>query len=230
MVRTLLNKYRKGSTDAIVAHLPQQSLQTFLSQDTRSDDPSEALDGYVNKLSRIHYSWLIEPLQQQTVPLQSYCVASLTENQRKGVSKTLSIPSLGKPLHPVFQEYFARILYFKVSDPEFIPASYLTPTTMTPLAKMTKRQLVDVIDLLGLHDLVSELKHIVDKKLLKRVYSCLSKQKQLFLKSILHQKDHFVIPSLELEHWNGSGEKLEKVLHRRGIIRLEKPFQVSIPI
>ena len=73
---------------------------------------------------------------------------------------------------------------------------------------------------LGLHDLSRELRGIVDQNILGKLYKGLSKKKQVYLKSCMHQSDKLVAPELGLRQWDGNLKKLESVLHQRGIMRM----------
>jgi hypothetical protein len=229
LFRVLLNKYHKGSTDSLLSYFPQDKVKTVLSQDVRSDEAIKAIEPIDEKIEHIHYSWLTNTLQGMPPSIKNFVFGALSEQHQKGLTKLVDIPVSDRAYIPVFKNYLLHYLYHQVDKENVLPVAFLPNSQLNSLTNLTKAQLVELIDFLGLHDLVGELKRVVDKKVLKNIYSCLSKQKQLFLKSIMPLRDKFVVPHLGLDHWNGNREKLETVLHRRGIIRLGKALSGQHP-
>lgn len=229
ILRVLLNKYHKGSPDAILSYLPQDDVKTILSQNVTSSDPLPSLETFEDKIGQIHYSWLVEPMQKIPKPIQEYALGVIPSQQRSGLAKLLNMKEPGTELHPFARLYFLDKVYQFIDGSEILPVEYLPASSLNELVELDKNQLVEVLDLLGLYDLVHELKHVVDKRHLKRVYACLTKKEQGYLKIILHQRDRLQTPHLGIEHWNGNRQKLESVLHRRGIIRLGKAMAGAHP-
>jgi len=111
-------------------------------------------------------------------------------------------------------------LYPEIKLKDVLPIEYLPLTDMNELAHFKKNGIVDLIDFLGLYDLSEEVRRIVDKKIVENIYKCLTRKKHQFLRGCLHQKGKLVTQSIRLEHWDGNCQKLAKILHHRGMIRL----------
>jgi len=77
-----------------------------------------------------------------------------------------------------------------------------------------------LVDLLSLQDLAAELRHTVETKTLKKIYSFLTKEEQKRLKEISSQKDLLHAARLSLGRWDGTEESLRLKLHKRGLARL----------
>ena len=229
LLRVLLNKYHQGSTDAVLSFLPQESVKTVLSQDVHSENALKAVEPIEMKFDEIHYSWLTSTFQKFPPAVKKFVFGALSSSHQKGLGKLVDLPPNEHDYIPVFRNYLLHYLYHNVDKENVLPVDYLPTSPLNSLTSLSKDQLVELIDLLGLHDLVGELKRVVDKKVLKNVYSNLSRQKQLFLKSIMPLRDKFVTAHLGLDHWNGEKKKLETVLHRRGIIRLGKALSGQHP-
>ena len=118
------------------------------------------------------------------------------------------------------ESFVASQLLQYLDDSSFLPRSWGTQTELTPLLNYSHRKLSMFIDFLGLHDLSKELPQVLDKERLKNIYSFLTKAKRNYLKLCLKTKDKAPFPKIQLNRWDGDIEKLRKVLHIRGIMRL----------
>lgn len=218
--RVLLNHFHEGSAEAFLKHLPQEDVKRILSQNVLSSDPAAALKSPTDFLARIHYSWLLKPFKELSPDMQSFVLSSLTKEQAQGLCKFLGVPFKPLPIKNCFNEYFLNEFCRHLQLDKLTPLAYLPETSLTPLGRCSKQELVELIDFLGLFDLAGEIRQIVDKKLLEQIYTCLSKKKQLYLRTTLHQIDKLNTPKLGLDALNGDCKKIEIVLHRRGLIRL----------
>ena len=91
---------------------------------------------------------------------------------------------------------------------------------MNALLKLTKNELIEVIDLLSLYDLAEEIKKIVDTNLLKKIKDALPQNKLKILHQISNRPHPFKPQRIGLEKWDGKTETLNKILHKKGLIRL----------
>lgn len=71
-----------------------------------------------------------------------------------------------------------------------------------------------------MYDVAEEIRHIVDKEGLKKIYKCLNTVEREFLRVCLHQQEKVVTKRIQLDHWNGDSILLKRILHRRGLSRL----------
>ncbi len=229
MLRVLLNRYHKNAHDPILRGLPQEDIQLVLNQAVSSDDIEAAILPIEDKLHRIHYSWLINPLQQLPTSLQPYVLASLLPAQATNIVKLLHIAYPYPDLSPPLKRFFLTNLYHHLNLQEILPASFLPESPLKILATYSKQQLMDMFDLLGMHDLVQEVRQIVDKVRLKNLYGHLTKKQQLYLKMIMHQQDKIASTKLGLDQLKETTDKLDAEIHRRGMIRFAKALSGQHP-
>lgn len=220
MLRVLLNRYHEGATESVLEGLPKESSQKVLEQNIDALDPSKVLVQPVNKIKQIHYSWFISSLKKLSKNKRALALSVFPEPQA-----TKLIEVLNETLVPLRQSVAIRTfllnrLYPDFKLPDVLPVDYLPPSELTQLVKMKKAEIINLIDFLGLYDLAEEIRHIVDKKLLEKIYRCLSQRKHRFMRICLHQKEKLITQKLQLEHWDGDCQKLGKLLHHRGMVRL----------
>lgn len=215
MLRVFINHYNPKASNAFTQLLPQQERQAFLLEDIHSPDLMPILQSPINALKPIHYSWISEALKQLPKPLYPIALSSLTPTQMEGLRFKNPVP-VSSTIQSFIQEQLFDLLHFK----EHLPRDYLPKTELTPLLNWNKRQILNLIDFLGLHDLAFEVRHIVNRNHLKNIYKCLTPKEFYYLKVCLHQKNKIVSPKLGLDPAHLDPKMLKKALHKRGLSRL----------
>lgn len=221
-LKVLLSHYHQGINAALLSSLPQEESAMVLNQHIQNPNPKISLRSPEDILKPIHYSWLAPLIQQLPASLQSTAVGSLSPEQMTGLQQMLHIT---EPLHAVTsiaKTYLARMVCNKAIDSDLLPIEYLPPSEMKALAQCSKKQLVDLIDFLGLYDLADEVRRMLNTAKLKNIYLCLTPKELQFLRMCLHQKEKLVIPQMGLEQWNGEQKELHKLIHQKGLFRLGK--------
>ncbi|MCB1107881.1 MAG: hypothetical protein KDK76_07285 [Chlamydiia bacterium] len=177
-----------------------------------------------DRLERIHYSWLITFLEPFAENDKSIILSALTQTQASKLKKHFKISDLSPPLKGIGRDYLISAMYeWLISDQkEFLPFEFLPDHPLNVLLDLTKRELQSLVDYLGLHDLALELKHVIQSHQIKKIQQVLSKGERDYLKSLLKTKEPFTFARLNLDGWNGDGEKLKAILHHRGFNRLAK--------
>jgi len=220
MFRILLNRFHPKQSDIFLKNMPEGDANNVLNQKLISDDVSKLLTQPESLIEKIHYSWLLDTFKKIPTSLYPSLLASLPQSHVKGVAKAFDIPINKANVSPPIKRFLINTLYKQFEKKEILPIEFLPENQLSILTSFSKQQLVKLIDYLGLYDLAEEIRHIVEKKLLKNIYSCISLKKQQFLKNCLNQKEKLVTPRLDLENWNNDSQKLEKIIHKRGLIRL----------
>jgi len=218
--RILTNKFHANSRDLFLKNLPVAEAEKVLDQNFSSTDASLLLIQPQYLIEKIHYSWFLNTFKEIPKALQPALLASLPKTLSEGISKTLNIPLKKMEISLPIKRYLINMLYTRFEKKEILPNEFLPDNPLNLLLGFSKQKIVTIIDYLGLYDLSDELRHIVEKNLLKKVYLCLSLKKQQFLKNILNQKEKLLAPRLEITNENLDREKLETTLHKRGLIRL----------
>lgn len=229
MIRALLQRFARSDREAIFKNLPQQSVQNILNQEIHSDDIAKLFAQPEELIGKIHYSWLQEAFKKVPDALTSSVLAALPKSHAEGLSRLID-----KPINPIslaepVKRFLINTLYKNFEKREILPIEYLPPSSQLSLLSLSKPELSQVFDFLGLYDLSEEIRHIVDKKKLTAIYACLNADEQVFLRNCLHQKEKIVISKLAMDQWDGDCKKLKVMLHKRGIMRFGKAISGENP-
>lgn len=217
MLRVFINRYNPKAGNALIKFLSNDEAEEVKKQEISSTDLDPILQQPQKSIANIHYSWIQPILQTFPRSIQPAIVAALTHEQIAGLklAPPISISNVAKT-------FLLNQIYQKLEVGDHWPQEYLPTTELTFLIKWTKTQLTELADFLGLHDLSSELRHIVDRNHLKNIYECLTPKQHQYLKLCLHQKMQLVSPKLGIDPTKQDCAKLKQIIHRRGLSRLGK--------
>ncbi|MBI5346616.1 MAG: hypothetical protein HZB76_05705 [Chlamydiae bacterium] len=172
-------------------------------------------------IDSVHYSWFI-PLFNLYSPKESALLLKvLNPKTAASLKKVLKIQT-DVSLTPLAKEFFKDFLLSSLIDKQatLLPLEFLPPSKLNQLLKLTKQQIVKLIDLLSLYELAFSLKKIVDTKLLNKINSYLSESEKSYLKKIKlsHTQIHF--SKFNLEKMAEDQTFFKSTLHKGGILRL----------
>jgi hypothetical protein len=220
ILRLLLNRFHKGPMDAVLKLLPEETAKKVSSISIQTNNVGAAINVPFDVLKTVHYSWLVKELHELPESILIYLLGLLPFAQATKLKDALKlkneIPSFSKAVKPFVVDQVFPFLPFRDAP----PFTSIPESEMSKLAWMKKKELVEVIDFLGLYDLAEEVHNIVDKKILEKIYASLTPKKQSYLKKCLRSKEKLVTNRLNLEYWDGDNSKLLKLLHHRGLVRL----------
>lgn len=226
--KVLLNRYHAGSNmQNFIRAMPQEDSTEILAQPTNATEPQLLLTLTQEQLHNTHYSWLVPVIKQMAISLQPFIVASLPHASR--LSHLLNIPIENLSVSSPAKKFFLHILWKTWNPSSTLPFNYLPDHPLLALGKMSKAELVEFIDFLALYDLAETIRHIVNKKDLKAIYEALTSKQLQFLRVCLHQKEKVAAPKIDLSKWHGDPQKLQNVLHHRGLLRLGKALSGQHP-
>lgn len=224
MLRVLINRYHPQTGNALLKFLPQEQQSAIAQVDIRSDDLRPILQHPQNSLARVHYSWIKPFIEKFPERLQGVMLAALTAEQIGGMKVAADYP-----ISNIAKTFIVTKLCYQLKIDEHIPLEYLAESELSPLLKWTKQQLIDLMDFLGLYDLASEVRRIVNRDHLKNIYTCLTPKQFYYLKVCLHQKEQITSPKLGIDPSKQDCAKLKQVIHRRGLSRLGKALGEEHP-
>lgn len=228
MTRVLINRFHKGSPDALLQFLPESNAEEVNKLPIDSPELSPLFASLSEQISRIHHTWLLPILQKVPYVAQGSLLGALPDQTASQLSQQLS--SKRQTLAPCSQQFLQHLILQNLTGfDEITPLPYLPETPLSHLTTWSKSELVQLINFLGIHDLAEEIRHIVDKKRIKGIYLCLTPKEQHYLRYCMHLKEKFVAPPLGLEKWSGDCDKLKVALQARGIIRLGKALSGEHP-
>lgn len=220
MFRVLLNRFHPTTGDQFLKIVPREHVKEILNQKTLSQEVGTSLAQPIDFIQKIHFSWLISPIQKLPVELHSVVASSLPDPLSASISKYLKITPHEYSVSPPISSYLLKLLFDEIFPKEILPPDYLLPSPLTPLLQLNKSELTELIDFLGIFDLTEETRRIVQKQQLRDLYKCLGAKKVQFLRHCLNQKVKFTTPKLDLDKTKIDPKKLEDIIHRRGMARL----------
>ncbi len=219
-LRVLLNHFHEGIAEALIRALPQEHVDELQKIEVTSGEISPLIDHPFDEIKKIHYSWLLPAVEKLPKQMQEVTVSALPEPYSTRIRRSFQFPPAPKTLPLPIKKYLIKTLYDKVKKTGILPLEYLPDSPHKELVDLSKSQIVELVDFLGIHDLATEVRQIVDKRQLQMVYKCLSPLKRRFLDVCLQRKDRMTSPKLKLQTWGGDCKTLNKRLHKRGLKRL----------
>ncbi len=220
MLKVFINRYNPKLGTILNHFLPQEEAQRILSQNISSTDIKPIFHQSQRLVERMHYSWIIPLLEKFPKEWRPCVLASLKEEQISPLQRIVGYSPLviSRPV----KTFFLNQLYSLSQAEKRLPPEYLPETELSSLASWSRKNLVTLIDFLGLYDLAAEVRRIVDRNQLKNLYNCLPPKQLAYLKICLYQKDKLVSPKLEINPAKQDCKRLRQLLHQRGLIRLGK--------
>lgn len=222
MLKAFLEQCSPERKKALERFLPEKERQLLeqipaLNKEINPDEFSKD-----HLLDNVHWSWFLPTLKTYPEEEQKLFLAALKPGAAKSLAKTLELLKREEEISESAKDYLRSVLLDSLVDHKnpLLSAEYLPEGPLSGLLKLSKKELVRLIDFLSLHDLAEELRQIVETKILKKIYSFLSEAEKKFLKAASAHKDPFTMGRLGLDRWDGSEESLRTLLHRRGLARL----------
>lgn len=203
----------------------QKNLKNFLSQKINEkleklfSKTIEKEDFYLDNLIKdIHYSWFIDFLSSLSKEDQNLYISFFEDEKiRKNLLKNFKLKK-EISLSNIVKQFIKKKLIENIFDENILPKKYIK-SDLSFLLNFSKQELIKIIDFLSLFDIAKEIKKIVNKKTLQKIYTFLSPGKQKFLFFLANYKESFSFPSLELEKISEDKEIFHSTLHKRGLYR-----------
>ncbi len=203
--------------DSLVSHLSASERESL---STLPDIPLQEEGASYHFLDSIHWSWFLPILESYPEREQKLFLRVFNANSQKALSKALGSSPTTEKIKPVAADFLRKTLYFSIQKEELLPIDHLPPSPLNLLLQVEKKKLTQLIDLLSLYDLSSEIRQIVETKILKKIYSFLTDDEREFLKSIAGHKEPYPAAQIRLDKWDGTKESLRLTLHKIGLARL----------
>lgn len=219
LLKVLINRYHKGSLEDALSFLPDDEADLLREIRTESQDPLPALAKPEELIKKVHYSWLKPFLTAQPEILRALFLSSLPKEQSEKLSRAFKISQI-EMIPTALKSFLLQQVKQSLFDPSFLPLPYLPKSSLNALANLSKPELLTLIDYFGLYDLAESIRQIVDKRIIKQIYNCLTPKKQDFLRQTLHQREQLTSTPIQLEQWKGDEHELKQTLHLRGLLRL----------
>lgn len=203
--------------ESLVSHLSmaeRDSLSNLPDIDLKEDLPPNYF------LEHIHWSWFLPILESYPLREQKLFLRAFNASSQKALCKMLKVTQVTEKIRPIGIAFLRKTLISSVRKEDLLPINHLPPSPLNLLLQVEKKKLTQLIDLLSLFDLSSEIRQIVETKILKKIYSFLSEDEKQFLKAIAGHKEPYPAAQIRLDKWDGTKESLRLTLHRIGLARL----------
>lgn len=178
---------------------------------------------------KIHFSWFSPLLKHFPKEMQPFFLGVLTSPQATGVKEQLSLDIERKETSHFLSPFLSNILKNKMVEEDLLSEQQLPYSALNLLLKLEKKQLIHLLDLLGIHDLATDLRQVIDRELLGKIHRVLNQEQLHFLQYCSKQPIKWVSPKLGLGTWDGTKAKLNHLLHHRGLIRLARAISQEDP-
>jgi hypothetical protein len=173
-------------------------------------------------IDNVHYSWFIPLLNIYSLEEASLFLLAMKPSYRKPLKNLLNLEEIKDDINPFLKEFLRSILLRSLIKKEdaLLPIECLFESKLNILLTLSKNELVKLIDLLSMYDLARELKYIVEKEKLKKIYSYLKPIEKAFLKITIHHSDSFSSQRILIEKYINDKTKFRNIFHIRGLMRL----------
>ncbi len=225
-----LNKLPPKEHNALLRHLFDEQAHQLNQLKQPAEDPTQGISPLEDELLHVHYSWLtpfLRSLPESDIKLFMSC---LSEEQVQDLKRALLYSNHLPARSPLGEIFFKKTLFsYLQGQTKLLPLECLPTSPLNLLLYQTPTQLRNLIDLLSMHDLAAEIRHIIDTTKLKQIYAHLSPAQTTFLKTLIHKKEPVTFKKMGLTKWDGRMETLATILEQRGINRIAKALFAEDP-
>jgi hypothetical protein len=224
-----LNRCPPEQKEALIGYLSSEEALQFKSLQAPLGNPEKGFELPEELLTHVHFSWLAPILRALSETEIRLFLSSLSEMQVKGLKQQLLFSNHLPTLSPLALTYLKTTLFEQIAPSDLLPPACLPTSKLNALLDFKPPHLQLLVDLLSMHDLAVEIRHIIDTVKLKRIYSLITPSQQSYLKTLSHKKEPVAFKKIGLNHWNGDTEALQSILIQRGMNRLAKALYGTHP-
>ena len=190
---------------------------------------SKEIEPPEKELAKIHYSWLAPFLRSLPENEVKLFLSTLNPSQIQGLRTTLLLSNSLPTPSGLGATFLRKTLLGAIATEDLLPVACLPDDPLNGLLGLTIEELESLIDLLSMHDLSIEIRHIIETSKLKEIYALLTKAQTTFLKTLLHKKEPVSFKKMGLLAWKGDRESLSSMLTQRGVNRIAKALYEKNP-
>jgi hypothetical protein len=225
-----MNTSEKIILKKLVAHSKGEPLLNFLLEEEKKQIEqlkTPFFDERLNKLSHkslidfVHYSWLASILRNYNDIEKHYFFNLFSPTTSQKLQAMLKLSVTPSTISPIANKFLLNKITatLTASKEDLLPINFLPESSLNFLLLKPKEELMEIIDYLGLFDLASSLKHIVDRTTIDKINSFLPVNHKKFL--MRNIQEPFLLPPLDLKTWDGNMLSLQNIVHKRGLLRLK---------
>lgn len=223
-LRALLKSCSPSEEAALMNHLSPPQKESLEKLAEPYGDPLHDFWPTPDLLNSIHPSWMSSFLRNLSEKDIGLYLAALQPSQSAALKKDLLYSGETPVLTPQGKLYLQQTLLESLTSSiqELVPPSSLPSSPLNILLELKNDQLSLLLDFLGLHDVGLEVRQIIDKQKLKKIYDVLSPAQLTYLKILLQSFEPVTFAPMGLSGWDGDREKLKSLLLQRSANRLAK--------
>ena len=211
-LRLLLNRYFPQNPDTLAKIMPAADHEKLKNSSFGQSEPNVMLFLPQKWLASMDPSWLKPMIEKLSPPLQK-----VYENAFPHLFSNKESESAYNETVQDFLIYYLHSTWKEETPP---PKELLDTWELSPLLNCSRQELLEIVDLLSMHDLVEEMRHIVDKRVLQLVLQHLTKLQQQYLRLSLRQKSRKLPSTLSVKELLKEGKNFPQMLHKFGLKRL----------
>src|ERR1700722_9315077 len=183
--KSLLQRCPQEKREQLFRFLSQED-QIILHElpDAYYGDPAQGFSTPAAELKTIHFSWfdpLFRTFSESEVRL---FLSALTPEQATGLKKLLLFSNHGAELNSSMRPFFEATLWKKISEKEQTPIECLPDSPLNALLELSPATFSSLVDYLGIHDLATEVKQIIETARLKQIHAALKPGELAYLKTL----------------------------------------------
>lgn len=205
-----------------LSHCISPELLEQLQSQPLSKDLQQGVEPIEEELGQIHFSWFAPFLRSLPENEIKFFLSCLSAEQSKALKQSLLLSNTLPTTSSIGKSFLKKTLFEVVATEDLIPVSCLPADPLNGLLDLSLMELNSLIDLLSMHDLSVEIRHIIETSKLKKIYALLTKAQTTFLKTLLHKKEAVTFKKMGLVAWNADQNSLRSLLLQRGINRVAK--------
>lgn len=192
-------------------------------------NPSKGLQSFEERLSHIHPSWFISLIKDYLDTDKYILISALSNDVQELLLNHFQLSRRDRNITPFAKNYICEKLYQALTqdNKDLLPQEALPLDPLNALLNISRHQLLELIDLLSLHDLNLELKSLISSDRLKKLQTLLTSAQKKYLGIVQKKNELLSFKPIGLCHWNGDPDILKKALHQRGLNRLAKALYNS---
>lgn len=229
LLKDFLDSISQEEKEELLSFLDVDTQEVFTDIHALPFNPSKGLKSYQERLMHIHPTWLLSLLKDFADSDKYLYIGALNEDIQELLFQHFQLSRRDVKITDFAKDYLCKQLYQELTKdvPDLLPQEALPLDPLNVLINISRLQMLDLIDLLSLHDLNIELKSLISSQHLKKLQTLLTNSQKQYLGIVQKKTELLSFKPIGLCYWNGDPDILKKALHQRGLNRLAKALYNS---
>jgi hypothetical protein len=222
----------KSALSSLPAHSSQSLMRHLSESEVLAIDNATPLhlDCHDDSIEGVHWSWVAATIKKHQLKEKKLFMNIFPPSMQVSIGKTFNIKDFAENISPIGKDFLTTSLMETIKQgKEIIPQEAFQTSSFYKLLKISKKQIIEIVDYLSFYDLSATLRQIVDTKILKKITSFFSSEELEILKKIGRVRMLHPTQPMNLKNWDESEEALRSLLHQRGLLRLAIALSLEHP-